>query len=64
MRDYPSVLETQVETLTSTEDHIWLGPPEQSDDHVHVGDHVQSRDKDPECQDQDQKLPVKLSHDF
>ena len=53
-----------ISSLTSTEDQIRLWPHEQPDDHGHVGDHVQTRDKDPECQDQDQMLPVKLSHDL
>ena len=50
--------------LTSTEDQVWLWPSEQPDDHCHVRHHVQSWHKNPESQDQDQELPVKLCHDF
>ena len=53
-----------LQKLTPAEDQVRLWPPEQPDNHGHIRHHVQGRHKDPECQDQDHKFPVKFRHDF
>ena len=50
--------------LTPTDPEIRAGSSKESDNQVHVSDHVKSWAKYPECKDQDYFFSVKFWHDL
>ena len=54
----------KISLITSADHKVRAGSPEEPDHHGDVSDHVQGGDEDPEHQDEDTGLPVKLCHVF